>query len=400
MRQNCTCELSLTDQNQTITIYFQRFNNQISSVPSNSDCGLNLKFSVGQDIFGGANCFGVIYVSKPIVKKNVITITSMTLNGTLHDNEGYCIEIKKVAPVKRGMLSLTCGIGSTTTTQTTTKSAESSTITTNSPSTTTMTTTTVSTITTTMDTDQFTSAKFTRSDSPESTKQVKQHQIISDNDDTTVLAAGGSVAGFVIIIGVIVVVCIYRRYHQKPIPKQGPAFDNESDDYGMRNNVLYVSSQSTDTAKPQDTKRISVDIDGNYSTVDLDEILSVEESTGDYSAVDLEKLTPSKSNTNGSTNEKPIIAPKLKQKMTMQDDIYSVPDKKRVKHVTAPDANGCEYAVVIKPDKSNVDKSEVQSSTSNVYAVVKKTKRMSDGKGTNQKRNSLTAENDGESGQS
>ncbi|CAC5398206.1 unnamed protein product [Mytilus coruscus] len=270
------------------------------------------------------------------------------------------------------MLNLTCGIDSNTTTQTTTNSAESPTMmtmTTNSPPTTTTKPTVSSITTTTMDTDQFTSAIFTRSDGLESTKQVNQHQIISDDDDTTALAVGASVGGIVTIIVVIAVICIYRRYHKKSISKPGPAFDNESDAYGMRDNVLYVSSQPTDTTEPQDTKRISVDIDGNYSTVDLDE-----ESTGNYSSIDLEKPTTTASNINGSRNEKPTIAPKPEQKKTIRNDVYAVPEKKRVKHVTAPGENGCEYAVVSKPNKSNVDNSEDQPSTSNVYAVVEKTK--------------------------
>lgn len=122
----------------------------------------------------------------------------------------------------------------------------------------------------------------------------------------------------------------------------------------MRENVLYIPADSTllQTNDWKNTNRISVDIDGNYSTVDLDIIPSVEESTGEYSSIDLEELKLSKSNLNGSTNEKPIIAPKPKQKVTIQDDVYSVPDKKRMKTVTAPGENGCEYAVVSKKNQS------------------------------------------------
>ncbi|VDI21408.1 Hypothetical predicted protein [Mytilus galloprovincialis] len=304
--------------------------------------------------------------------------------------------------VKAGMINLTCGVGNTTTTQTTTKSAESSTritLTSNSPTMTSK-SATVSTITTTA-MNQFTFANVTRSDGSESTKQVNPEQINSDKDDKTLLAAGASVGGLVIIIVVTVVICTYRRYHQKPISKQGPAFDNDSDDYGMRDNVLYVSSQSTDTVEQQDTKRISVDIDGNYSTVDLDEILSVEESTGNYSSIDLDKPTPTATHMNmmnESANKKPIIAKKPKQKVAIQDDVYAVPDKKRVKHVTAPGEDLCEYAVVSRHNKSNVNKSKDQPSSSNVYAVVAKTKRLSNEKGTNQKRDSLTSENDRETG--
>lgn len=98
---------------------------------------------------------------------------------------------------------------------------------------------------------------------------------------------------------------------------------------------------------------------------------------------------------NESANKKPNIAPKPKQKTAIQDDVYAVPDKKRMKHITAPGENGCEYAVVSKTNKSNADKSGDQTAPSNVYAVVEKKKRVSDGKGTNQTRYSFTADEDG-----
>lgn len=193
---------------------------------------------------------------------------------------------------------------------------------------------------------------------------------------------------------------LHFRKHPKSTSKRGPAVNTDTNDYGLRDNVLYVSSEPSDTTKIQNNPEFSFDNDGNYSTVDLDEILPVDDLTGDYSSIDLVNLTSTESNINGSTNEKPVIAPKPKQKTNIQDDVYSVPDKKRVKHVTAPGEDGCEYAVVRKPNKSNVNKSEDQPLTNNVYAVVAKTKRISDGKGTNQKRDSLTSENDRETGRS
>ncbi|XP_052088362.1 uncharacterized protein LOC127725441 [Mytilus californianus] len=343
----------------------------------------------------------------------VITVRSTAVNGTLISNEGYCIEISKISIVGWGnKLGLTCGIGSTTLTTTTTQSTEITKkitkITNALPITTKIVPTTTIipsiTTTTTIDTKKFTFTKWTSTDGSMSTRQANTQLTTKDNDDTIILAAGASVGGFVIIIVIIVIVCIYRRYHKKPTSKPVPALDNDYDAYGMRENVLYVSSQPTGTPQPQnsadcqDTNRISVDIDGNYSTVDWDEIPTVEESTGDYSSIDLEKPKPTTSIINESTNQKPIIAPKPEKKMTIQDDVYAVPDKKSAKHITSPGENGCEYAVVSKPNKSNFDKSEDQPSTSNVYAVVAKKKRMSDGKGTNQKRESLTS--DRETGQS
>lgn len=127
----------------------------------------------------------------------------------------------------------------------------------------------------------------------------------------------------------------------------------------------------------------------------MNEIPAVEESTGDYNSIGFEKLTPTAEHMNESANKKPNIAPKPKQKTAIQDDVYAVPDKKRMKHITAPGENGCEYAVVSKTNKSNADKSGDQTAPSNVYAVVEKKKRVSDGKGTNQTRYSFTADEDG-----
>ncbi|XP_063402347.1 transmembrane channel-like protein [Mytilus trossulus] len=294
-----------------------------------------------------------------------------------------------------------------TTTMTIT-TAKTMSITTTLPTTvpTTITTTTVPSTTIT-ETTKITEIAISTSTDGSVTTNPKNKPDDTDNDDTTVLGVGASVGGLVIIIVVIAVIYIYRRNHSKsaskPASKEGLAVNNDNDDYGLRENVLYIPADSTPLQTNdnwQNTHRISVDIDGNYSTVDLDEIPSVEESTGDYSSIELKKRTPSKSNLNRSKNDKPIIASKPKQNVTIKDDVYSVPDKKRVKHVAAPGENGCEYAVVSKPNKSNVDKSKDQASTSNVYAVVAKTKRLSNEKGTNQKRDSLTSENDKETDRS
>ncbi|XP_052088351.1 uncharacterized protein LOC127725435 isoform X2 [Mytilus californianus] len=459
--RNCTCELSVVNQDKAIPVNMQRFGQKTSSSPLAYGCGLLLRFGKrSNNRFWEAQCVvdnSVILNSIQI--NETMTITSITVNGTLNDNEGYCIEIKKAVSDQSGnQLELKCGNGSTITTNTTqsaektTKMTLTTTPTTTTTTTTTIPTTTVPTTTTTtvplptttvpktttttkiptttvpttttttvpkttktttttvpkttaIDTIEFEILNFTSTDGSVTTNQASEPKN-KDDDDTTTLAVGASVGGFVTIIVVIAVICIYRRNHSKSTSKPGLAVNTGNDDYGLRDNVLYVSSEPPDTTQTPNnddspnTNRTLVDIDSNYNTVDLAEIPSVEELSGDYSSNDLKKLTPSKSNLNGSTNEKPIISPKPKQKVTIQDDVYSVPDKKRVKHVTAPGEHGCEYAVVRKPNKSNFDKSEDQPSTSNVLAVVEKKKRMSDGKGTNQKRDSLKAENDEETGQS
>ncbi|CAC5426590.1 unnamed protein product [Mytilus coruscus] len=438
-KQNCKCELHVENQDQDVQVSIKKYALESSSSPSELGCGLVMKFKI-KDRNWEAQCkVDNNNISMIITMSHVMTIRSLTVNGTLNPNEGYCIEIRKATyDTTKNQLKLTCGIGSITTTETTQSSEKTTkmtrttnaTTTTTTPKTTMRKSTTVTTVplttepvttTTTLpttniittttistkstDTNEHAITNFISTDSSVTTNKANQLKN-EDNDDITVLAACASVGGFVIIIGVIVVVCIYRRNHKKSTSKPGPAVNTDNDDYGLRDNVLYVSSQPSETTQTPNnadsptTNMISIDIDSNYSTVDLDEIPSVEESTGDNCSIDLEKPTPTASNMNGSSNKKPIIAPKPKQKMTIQDDVYSVPDKKRVKHVTAPGENECEYAVVSKPNKSNIDKSEDQHSTSNVYAVVEKKKRMSDGKGTNQKRDSLKAENDGETGQS
>lgn len=95
-RQNCTCEMSIINQDQDISVNIQRFGSQISSSPSNSQCGLILNFSFRNDTFWIAQCdVDNSIISKTITNNSVMTIRSLTVNGNLEQNEGFCIEFKK-----------------------------------------------------------------------------------------------------------------------------------------------------------------------------------------------------------------------------------------------------------------------------------------------------------------
>ncbi|CAG2207272.1 unnamed protein product [Mytilus edulis] len=360
--QNCTCELLVVNQNETIELLIQRYGQETSSSPSDFGCGLILYFDNNGQSFWEAQCkVSNASFSTMIGFENVITIQSVSVRGALKPNEGYCIEMRKASydkhDIARNRLSITCGNGSTTSTystQSTDKTTKMTQITsslqqtTQAAMTTTnmLTTTSVPTTTTTLNLNyEFDIANFTSTEGTVSTKQASQPRI-KDNDDTITLTVGASIGGLIIIIVVIIIVCIYRRNHKKTLSKPAPAVDTNNGDYGLRENFLYVSSEPFDTTQTANnadipiTHRKSIDIDGNYSTVDLDEVPATEESTGDYSSIDLEKPTPTAKHMNESANKKPIIAPKPKQKTVIQDDVYAVPDKKRVKHVTAPGADG------------------------------------------------------------
>ncbi|CAC5398204.1 unnamed protein product [Mytilus coruscus] len=262
MRQNCTCKLSLNDQDQSFTIKFQRFNDQLNSIPSNADCGLILTFSIGQDIFGDANCFGVSSVSKLIVKKDVMTIRSMAVNGTLQEDEGYCIEIRKVDVTAGNKLKLTCGINSTLATITTTASMETTTARTKTISLLSLTTTTsknnIPNITTTINSDEFTFATSTSIDGIVSTKHVNPYKVDTGNDDTAIyVPLVTSAGGLVIVITVFVLCC--KRFRMCVIKKKLasntfyetvniPSAANGTDDTSTSNNYSSLAMRNVQSS--------------------------------------------------------------------------------------------------------------------------------------------------------
>lgn len=94
--QNCTCELSVINQNESVKVNMQKFDQEESSSPSAYGCGLLLHFVIGIDIIWEAACI----IDTPVISNSIkpngkMIIMSLTVNGTLKDNEGYCIEIKK-----------------------------------------------------------------------------------------------------------------------------------------------------------------------------------------------------------------------------------------------------------------------------------------------------------------
>lgn len=95
-RKNCTCELSVINQDKVIPVIIQRFAQKRSSSPSEYGCGLILLFVIGTVRFWDAQCVvDNTSISKMITVNDVMTIRSFAVSGMLKPNEGYCIEIRK-----------------------------------------------------------------------------------------------------------------------------------------------------------------------------------------------------------------------------------------------------------------------------------------------------------------
>lgn len=93
---NCSCKLSVIDQENDIKVTIQRYDQRKSSSPSTYGCGLILMFDIEGNAFWEAHCLvDNIIVSQSITINDVMTIRSLTVYGTLKQNEGYCIEIRK-----------------------------------------------------------------------------------------------------------------------------------------------------------------------------------------------------------------------------------------------------------------------------------------------------------------
>lgn len=95
--QNCTCELSVINQKKDISVIIQKFDQRTSSSPIAYGCGLILKFGVGTNtnIWEAQCVVNNSGVTTSIKFNNKMTIKSFTVNGTLKENEGYCIQVKK-----------------------------------------------------------------------------------------------------------------------------------------------------------------------------------------------------------------------------------------------------------------------------------------------------------------
>lgn len=94
--QNCTCELLVVNQNETIELLIQRYGQETSSSPSDFGCGLILYFDNNGQGFWEAQCkVSNASFSTMIGFENVITIQSVSVRGALKPNEGYCIEMRK-----------------------------------------------------------------------------------------------------------------------------------------------------------------------------------------------------------------------------------------------------------------------------------------------------------------
>ncbi|CAC5426589.1 unnamed protein product [Mytilus coruscus] len=218
-RQNCTCQLSVFNQDKTITVNIQRYNQENSSSPSDYGCGLILKFGIGGDLFWDAQCkVDNIIISKLIKIYDKVTIRSFTVNGMLEPNEGYCIEIRKVDHNStRNKLQVTCDNNSTTENSNATTISETTRSSTDitSPVSLMMTEYTNQLLTTTFATGELTFATFTSTDVSLTTRQTNQQQIEKGIDDTTVYVAISAIVGGVVTVVIITIMVLYYRRFRK-----------------------------------------------------------------------------------------------------------------------------------------------------------------------------------------
>lgn len=76
-------------------VHFQKYNQETSSSPSHYGCGLILQFGIIDRIWEAQCIVGDnIYVSSTLAFNGEMTIRSLTVTGTLKQNEEYCIEIR------------------------------------------------------------------------------------------------------------------------------------------------------------------------------------------------------------------------------------------------------------------------------------------------------------------
>ncbi|CAC5361851.1 unnamed protein product [Mytilus coruscus] len=427
-RRNCTCELSVLNHNGQPQVEYSKYGNFTSSHPADFKCGLVLTFGTKTNIFRTVECIFGSSFSSPISIDKKVFISAFAVEGDLSKDKGYCIEIK----VKNGKtnvndntLQLKCGIGQeissrspvfiTTTHATsidvTTSTATSTIIVTSTLITQTVAATKVVTTSTSGRTiqlqkssqDSITTLSFEISQFDVTTvtnintskdKPVTQKSRNNEGSGSVVISVsvGAASGGVVVIIVVIVVsVCVIRRNHLKTEGRPSHHEDEDHDDYDMRGNILYEPSTPNNATEmvqhnAENSQRKSTSIDGDYSTVDLEDLPSVSERIRDYSSTELDK-EPSSTLIHQTEFKitKPIIAPKPKPEEIREDYIYSVPDKRKDKHVAASIKNESEYAVVDKASKirssdTNDNKlGDSQINQSNLYAVVVKKKRISDG---------------------
>ncbi|XP_052088360.1 uncharacterized protein LOC127725440 [Mytilus californianus] len=217
LRQNCTCKLSVINQDKAVIVNFQRYNQETSSSPSHYGCGLILTFGSIESIWEAQCIVDDSIFLYTLAINGEMTIRSLTVNGTLKKNEGYCIEIRNVVHDDSlgNKLNLTCGIGSTTAYSTTAaiaKTTRSSTDVTNQlPLMTTR--RTEHQLTTSLESDEFISATVTSTDVPQNTKLTNQQQKDKGIDDTALyVLISVTVFGVATVLIVTIIVLYYRRF--------------------------------------------------------------------------------------------------------------------------------------------------------------------------------------------
>lgn len=95
VKQNCTCEVHVANQSHDVTVNIQKFDRRPSSSPSRYGCGLILKFQYRIDSWTAKCVVDNRSISMKIPINNVMLIQSISVDGNLEPNEGFCIEILK-----------------------------------------------------------------------------------------------------------------------------------------------------------------------------------------------------------------------------------------------------------------------------------------------------------------
>ncbi|XP_052088021.1 uncharacterized protein LOC127725204 isoform X2 [Mytilus californianus] len=197
-----------------------------------------------------------------------------------------------------------------------------------------------------------------------------------ENSDLYVYLGAGAGGVLMILLLVSIIMCIRKRSNEASLKESknystkqfcSDSKDSDNDYDGLKDNILYVSSEQNDIVE-----------DGNTDTVDLEQNRKVHQritSDGDYSTVDGKFSTIGSDNDSSLSKSKPVIKPKPKTNAnvsfkrgsdeetihlsTMDNDNneYAVVDKGRnsdaVKHINPVYGNDTEYAVVDKVRKSS-----------------------------------------------
>ncbi|CAG2226798.1 unnamed protein product [Mytilus edulis] len=170
-------------------------------------------------------------------------------------------------------------------------------------------------------TEPISNSPLTNSSTHSTMKEKKSTK--DKNSDLYVYIGAGAGGLLMLLLIVCIIVCIRKRVTQTPLKeskndstKQFCKEDRDSDnDYGgLKDNVLYVSSE------PQPNEILE---NGNYNTVDLEQTRKVNQDIsfdGDYSTVDGTCSIIGSYSDGSPSKSKPVIKPKPKANSSLKED--------------------------------------------------------------------------------